>query len=229
MRGITFFIGNGFDINVGLNTKYSEFYEYYLKKNPQDMLAKEIGANYEYWANLEEGLGHYTAKVPNSKIDQFFKSEDLMEESLADYLELQMDRIQISSGEEKEIAKRMKKSLLKFYEELPKSQEEYIKNLIYKTRDSIKYSFIVFNYTNSFDKCLQLLKQEYSENIDSHKADNRCVYQISAGNIIHINGTVNEEMILGVNDVSQIDNQEIIKNSLFCQFLIKKETNKRFG
>ena len=28
MRRITFFIGNGFDINVGLDTRYSDFYKY---------------------------------------------------------------------------------------------------------------------------------------------------------------------------------------------------------
>lgn len=27
---ITFFIGNGFDINIGLKTKYSDFLYYYL-------------------------------------------------------------------------------------------------------------------------------------------------------------------------------------------------------
>lgn len=29
---ITFFIGNGFDINLGLNTTYSSFYPYFIDK-----------------------------------------------------------------------------------------------------------------------------------------------------------------------------------------------------
>lgn len=29
---ITFLIGNGFDVNLGLNTRYSDFYPVFLKK-----------------------------------------------------------------------------------------------------------------------------------------------------------------------------------------------------
>lgn len=45
MTRITFLIGNGFDLNVGLNTKYEHFYKYYIEKCPNDMLDKAIGDN----------------------------------------------------------------------------------------------------------------------------------------------------------------------------------------
>ena len=44
---ITFFIGNGFDLNLGLKTGYKSFYEYYTKACPEDMLSKAISADYE--------------------------------------------------------------------------------------------------------------------------------------------------------------------------------------
>lgn len=47
MTRITFFIGNGFDINVGLPTRYSQFYEYYKAQYPKDMIANEIETNYQ--------------------------------------------------------------------------------------------------------------------------------------------------------------------------------------
>ena len=34
---VTFFIGNGFDINIGLKTKYSDFYPYF-KKMPKKII-----------------------------------------------------------------------------------------------------------------------------------------------------------------------------------------------
>ena len=37
---ITFLIGNGFDINLGLKTRYTNFYPYYLEKYPEEMIAK---------------------------------------------------------------------------------------------------------------------------------------------------------------------------------------------
>ena len=54
MRRITFFIGNGFDINVGLPTRYSQFYEYYKARYPKDMIANEIEKNYQYCAEIIE-------------------------------------------------------------------------------------------------------------------------------------------------------------------------------
>lgn len=39
---ITFLIGNGFDLNLKLNTQYSDFYKYYIKNDPKDLLSKSI-------------------------------------------------------------------------------------------------------------------------------------------------------------------------------------------
>lgn len=233
MRRITFFIGNGFDINVGLDTRYSDFYTYYLQQNPSDMLVEDIlekskQKDDEFWSDLEVGLGNYTAQITDNQISSFFDSENAMEEALADYLEMQTERIQISGDMEKEIATLMRESILQFYERLAKEPEQYIRNVIRAVRDSIVYSFISFNYTDAFDRCLQLVKKQYP-NIGNHRADNGNVYNHSVGEIIHINGTINAEMILGVNDADQIANEKIRENSLYRQFFIKEEANKRFG
>ena len=100
MARITFLIGNGFDINVGLRTKYRDFYEYYIKKCPNDMLAKNIGKNYEYWSDFEVGLGRYTEKVKTTEIKAFWKSEENLEQELAEYLKVQMNRVNISDKEQ---------------------------------------------------------------------------------------------------------------------------------
>lgn len=40
---ITFLIGNGFDINLGLKTKYSEFLDYYLdSKKLEDIKGRKL-------------------------------------------------------------------------------------------------------------------------------------------------------------------------------------------
>ena len=62
---ITYLIGNGFDINIGLATRYCDFYEYY-KQQPSSnktiaKLKNDIRCNYENWADLEVKLGEYTA------------------------------------------------------------------------------------------------------------------------------------------------------------------------
>lgn len=46
---------------------------------------------------------------------------------------------------------------------------------------------------------------------------------------MHLHGTINEELILGVNDTSQIANEGFRNNQLYRQLLVKEEANKRFG
>lgn len=63
---VLFILGNGFDKAQGLATSYQEFYNDYLKLTPSSeieaRLKKEIQSDYETWADLEEGLGKYSAQ-----------------------------------------------------------------------------------------------------------------------------------------------------------------------
>lgn len=63
---ILFILGNGFDKAQGLATSYQEFYDYYQKKESESeletQLKKDIQADYNTWADLEEGLGNYSAR-----------------------------------------------------------------------------------------------------------------------------------------------------------------------
>ena len=229
MTRITFFIGNGFDINVGLDTRYRDFYKYYTKENPEDKLAQAIKSDYEYWSDLEEGLGKYTANVTPEEEDSFWESEDRLEQTLADYLELQMERINIDSAEKKsKIANTMQKSLNSFYSELPKEQRQSIDNIIANIRENITYSFVSFNYTNALDTCVQMAKEIIPKSIGTHNAGS-ISFNHTIGEILHIHGTTTEEMIVGVNDDSQIANENFRNNPLYCQWLIKSATNQRFS
>lgn len=229
MKRITFFIGNGFDINVGLDTRYSDFYKYYLSNYPDDMLAKSIDKNYDLWSDLESGLGEYTAKVDDRMEVAFWESEEKLENALADYLQSQMERIQISGEIEKPTATKMQQSLLRFQKELTIEQQRFMESLIYTLHDSITYSFICFNYTNALDRCVEITKKLIPKEFGNHKADNTTIYAHSLGDVIHIHGTIQEELILGVNDTKQIANQKFRENPLYRQFLVKEEANKRFG
>lgn len=229
MKRITFFIGNGFDINVGLDTRYSDFYKYYLSNYPDDMLAKSIDKNYDLWSDLESGLGEYTARVDDGMEAAFWESEEKLENALADYLQSQTERIQISGEIEKPIATKMQQSLLRFQKELTIEQQRFMESLIYTLHDSITYSFICFNYTNALDRCVEITKKLIPKEFGNHKADNTAIYAHSLGDVIHIHGTIQEELILGVNDTKQIANQKFRENPLYRQFLVKEEANKRFG
>ena len=226
MKRITFFIGNGFDINVGLPTKYSQFYKYYKTQYPEDMLAKEIDADYDYWADMEVGLGKFTSKINEDNEALFWESEERLEEALADYLELQTQNIDLDTKENAEI---MKNSLMRFYEDFPKEQKQDLDRCIRNIGESITYSFVSLNYTNILDRCVEAGKEVFPKGIGNHKTANGSEYVHTIGDVLHIHGTINEELILGVNDIDQIANEKFKKDVLYRQFLIKSEANKRFG
>ena len=228
MKRITFLIGNGFDINVGLNTGYSEFCKYYLNKYSDDMLAKEIKKDYELWSDLEIGLGEYTEKVSELNEEEFFESKDVMENALADYLEDQMERIRLTEENVNDVVMELKDSILNFYKDFPSSQYEDIRKVISSVATGIEYSFITFNYTDTLDRCLQLTKEHLTKNIGQHQSGSS-VYTDTIGEVLHIHGTTKEELILAVNDESQVKNEKLCTKELNRQCMIKAEANERFG
>ena len=88
---VTYIIGNGFDLNLGLRTSYKNFYTYYIKQHPsihdedkvkgnekemeivklkesienylQDENGNKVNTKDANWANLELALGQYTDKI----------------------------------------------------------------------------------------------------------------------------------------------------------------------
>ena len=64
---ITYIIGNGFDVNLGLKTRYQDFYDYYQNQpSPSEevkQLKAHIDRNKENWADLELALGEYTSNL----------------------------------------------------------------------------------------------------------------------------------------------------------------------
>lgn len=225
---MTFLIGNGFDINAGLDTRYSDFYQYYFDQYPEDMLAKTIRADYDFWSDLEIGLEKYAKEITESNEELFLDSKDLIENALADYLEEQVSRIQIADGNADNIVKEMQNSILHFYEGFPNVQYEDIKNVIATIEESVVYSFISFNYTDTLDRCIQMAKERLPVTIGKHQC-RTTVYADSLGDVLHIHGTTKEGLILAVNDETQVDNERFCTKELNRQCMIKSEANERLG
>ncbi len=77
---ITFLIGNGFDLNLGLKTSYQDFLDYYLKNTNNDteiikyfknIIKEEQENDIDTWADAEIFLGKITEKFDDA--DKFLK------------------------------------------------------------------------------------------------------------------------------------------------------------
>ena len=85
---ITFLIGNGFDINIGLNTRYSDFYKFFLKNaNESNMIRNWIEKEEYLWSDLEFYLGQKINVVNETTLNQFYEDKIELERLLIVVLE----------------------------------------------------------------------------------------------------------------------------------------------
>lgn len=221
---ITFFIGNGFDLNLGLKTDYKSFYDYYTKKCPEDMLAKAISKDYRLWSDLELGLGEYLSEIDGSQVGEFLNSKALLEYHLSQYLKTQMKRFQIKSLQP--FVEEFKEKVGNFYLEFPLAEQMEYKKFLSETAKSINYQFVSFNYTDTLDK---MIKSFLTAKVAiANHASKGTGYNDVVSNPIHIHGDV-DSIILGLNDETQINNEVLQSNAELTDCIIKKNVNDELG
>lgn len=215
---ITFLIGNGFDLSVGLHTGYTDFYKYYLEDNKDDPLAKEIKDNINDWADLELALGKYTGNVKNK--EAFWESEKILEKSLMDYLKKQAHEIDISDkGLQRKIGYKIEKSLTEFYEDFPEKWKLHISKILQDDKE-VEYAFISFNYTDVLERYLETTQGLFLIKLCSEMDKT----------VLHIHGTLaDKKIVLGVNDERQITNKEFRNNDIDRKRFIKEDIMDYYG
>lgn len=143
----TFVIGNGFDINLGLKTKYTDFYEYIERNNllEDNMFFEKIRENVEYWEDFEKMLGimtcfHKDITIFKNRINNCgFNISVAESEKLAKHL--------IGDGTEKVTWIKYNQDLKNFYTEFKKyleSEESRVEILENETSRKINNSLLYF-------------------------------------------------------------------------------------
>lgn len=228
---ITFLIGNGFDLNLGLRTSYKSFLEYYLQTSKNDTSAisqfkEHINHDFETWGDAELALGactkHYSGKAA---IDEFYECYDNMYDALAAYLAAEERRLDTcKSGM---LSAGMLHALTQWQNGFRTLRKQTIETAIANCPGGFTYNFIVFNYTRTFDRCLQALPNPQNMGVrilNGSRSTN------SIGRTIHAHGYTDKDMIFAVNDESQIANSEVLIDRLIFDTnrLIKVEANRLF-
>ncbi len=226
---ITYFIGNGFDVGLHLDTTYKKFYPYFLKNAGADnQLRKAIDhdTDFENWSDLEKALGIYTGKIESSgeSANRFIKDKLELDDCLKNYLANEQKKFTMKRDE-------MKNLLINAFEQFKEGNNENERLLIRKTLDSCKdenyiYQCITFNYTKCIDQVWKTLR-------DSETGRHNTVgarHKEFSGNVLHIHGTLEDnEMITGVNDEKQISNSSLAQNIHVKWALIKPYLNQAIG
>ncbi|CCY67694.1 uncharacterized protein BN753_00062 [Clostridium sp. CAG:678] len=227
---ITFLIGNGFDLNLGLETTYSAFLkEYtkkYLEKDSYELknFKSDILADKELWSDAERAFGEYTTKFSSELGGEIFcDCHNDFCEGLAAYLINQESRIDYTNSEIK-LKDGFVKSLSRINTGFREEQRQQIEESMLNIGGGFRYNFIDFNYTYTLDKCIELAKKsDLGKRL--FKGSN---YVNSIGDLYHVHGYVDKDMVLGVNDESQIGKIEIFSKlpSEYLAQIIKIKTNQ---
>lgn len=221
---VLFILGNGFDINLGLKTRYQDFYDFYSKShNDNDAvlrLKKHIGKNTDgYWSDLELALGKYTSEF--KCIDDFDEVVDDIKASLSLYLK----NVETDFNNFNVDIKSFLHDLSSFEEHLIPTDQDKALEFKEKFKDRNWHTEIVtFNYTNTVEKLnydleSDLIGHQYNSNLEN----------ILNTNVIHIHGLVDDGMILGVNDLSQVSNTELHDNIDIEESIVKSKFNEACG
>lgn len=223
---IVFIIGNGFDICLGLKTKYEDFYNYYLNKDtpenkPQIKKIKEhLKADhskedgYKYWSDLEIGMGNYTANFSSVK--------DLKEAyyDLNDNLKAYIEEVNKKDLPSTIKSNKLIEDLSYPYKYLRTKFREDIRKFLKRWEtSSFETHIISFNYTDTIERILKM-KDGNIRLRDSYSQRSNTLYPI-----IHIHGTIDKDPLIGVNDKMQIKNEQLRENEEVQECLIKPMLN----
>jgi len=224
---ITYLIGNGFDINIGMNTRYEDFLEYYLRFKSKDMFIQkakdEIDKDLKNWADLELALGKYTSQIESQEPDAFFDFYEDLHSNLARYLEIEESRYEYNSLDKNKFLMDLQtpetylgdteKPCINALKNTNALKDNNVLNNVVKSNINI----ITFNYTRSLEKLLALPDNKTEIQIDKF-------WKITS--IEHIHGFTDERMILGVDNANQIENETFRRKIDFIDQLVKPNCNQ---
>jgi len=224
---VTYIIGNGFDLNLDLKTSYQDFYEYYrYRPSPNDDIKKlkdEIQNNVNQWSDLEYSIGQYTRMLPGSEREKMIEIILDLAKNLKNYLIDLTKSISIEEGRgftplsddlenpDKYLTPVERNRLIEFYNSFNTS--------------SSHISIITLNYTLFIEKLLGFQTGTLLD-LPTSAFNGRKAF---VGKILHLHENLEHNIIVGVNDESQIANEAFRADPTLREFLIKPVTNQMFG
>ena len=220
--GLTFLIGNGFDLNLGMKTRYTDMYDSYIKSESKSAiidkfkkdLQKEEHNHYKNWSDFEMGMARYAKNFTDE--NEFIECIRDFKAHMVKWLKDE-EEILLNNFWSKVDYDRMLNSIANFhYGCTPNNRYELEK--VMTVKGSCKCTFITFNYTKVLDKILL----EISGPVDGDNVD----FDI-AESVIHIHGDLDNDVVLGIDNKNQITSNFDITRKTDMAF-IKPEFNKEF-
>ena len=227
---ILYLIGNGFDLHVGLKTAYQDFLKYYLAQPLPDTvdeveqrfikrLKSDIQDNIQLWSDLEFRYGKHMFQLGRMGTAVYTLQEELdiinddLRKNLSAYIAEQDSRSFFAENARKTFFDDVVKPYIHLRDFEIAEINNYRSNSWRTTANVV--DFITYNYTRTLEHLIG--KTPVTTNsFEVHEP-------------VHVHGYYDQRMILGVNDVSQIENDELKKLTYAKDTLVKSDNNHSYG
>lgn len=223
---ITFFIGNGFDLKMGLKSRYKDFYNYLLSQDYKNIIVDKINDNPDEWADFELACGKELRNITIDKMEEFIGAFGNFKIKFSEYLSEQEKNINYDQLSD-EIVDKTCDSINNFYKRSDLARSQKLSSKINSYGEQVIFNFVIFNYTNLFQNVIDITKSKYST-VGSH-INKGTKYLHSIGECIKIHGSLSQDMIMGVNDNTQIHNEDLKNDRKIQTVFIKPFLNDRLG
>lgn len=228
---ITHIIGNGFDINQGIPTSYAHFYEYYLQLEPEAN-EREVVTQFriqlyndlledrtELWSDMELALGKVTKNY--SSASDFETVYMDVYKHLMEYIDYAYRYSEVAQFENP--SQTLYQDLTMPWNHLTKSDSEEIEKLFRRETDN-HIRILSFNYTDTFNRISDMgTKSNMVIGMRSHMT-------YCFDGITHIHHAISsKDIIVGVDNISQIANSNLANEESIRNILVKPQTNIGLG
>lgn len=234
---ITWIIGNGFDVNLGLKTGYTDFLNrVYLPGGRSDspltnVLVEKLASaerggldTVDLWADLELLLGQATEFYGDDELGEFHETFEEMERLLADYVHQQEERLPETLPAD--CVKEFKNSVARFDARMAVRDQQRFR--LDGLNEDHTHRFISLNYTHALARFVEA-SVDGSDVIMRHRAGG-VFHNERVEKPLYVHGSIGESgaaegVIFGVDSPEQVANKAFAGNRLFATSWVKANRN----
>ena len=225
---ITFLIGNGFDINLGLKTQYTDFYDTYIESNKDLGVAENIKKfcglienNYKTWSDFEMA---FASNAFGTKQDV----RDILYDFSTKFSEYLVKQTQLCNYDDKGIPEKFKDFLVNGYKHLEDNDRQIIDDK-YNVKEDFSINFINFNYTDTLDMLIKTYKRSKSGSDIIKEFSISPKYYHRLGKVINIHGTLKNYIIIAIDSIEQLSDNNLKNDPNIAKYCVKSKINADNG
>ena len=215
---ILFIIGNGFDLGLGMKTRYEDVYDGYIHTSPKSQAIEAFKAElskrkpYDKWSDFEMGMAEYARTI--STEDEFIACIRDFKSYMVEHLSTENKRIIElirDKAYENDLTKELDRSREAFFEGLTPNVKNQIRAIIGNAIPT--YNYITFNYTSVLEELLALKSRRL---------------KLFENAPLHIHGSLDNDVVLGVDNPIQLNGAKFFLSSKIGRAFIKTAFNEQY-